>query len=775
MSKRSRTRTASAEQPAAIEFSTTSIAIIWALFFSRWLTTTEGSAQGETLWLTTIGLAACAAFALWNFRTWQQAPALTRFDVAVLMLCGAHVLAAIIAVLSDGRQRSTVNMLWEWTNVAAVYFVLRQTLKSELRVVFLQTMIAFVLALVAYGMWQHYVWYPSNIAEYSETRQELDELEALAISGRASSTDQRRLRELQSQFVTQGVPLDGPRRGLFERRLRDSTEPLGFFALTNTFAGLQAILFVMLAGLAAHQLFRMRPASGRFWTAAICVCLVAPAVYSLLLTKSRTAMCAAVAGLITLAFVAWLRSRSTGNLRGAFVLAIALLLIGGALVAGAAVSGSIDAEVISEAPKSFEYRLQYWTATGQVIRQDFLFGTGPGNFRDNYLRHKLAVSSEEIADPHQMLLDVAANAGIPGVIGLLTLIGFLIRNVLSSIATNVASSTSDVSNSAEPTSTHGYMAIVFSGLLIVATEFVFEGAFNVHVMSVCAIAVAILFVLRKLPVTTCRQLSHAEITILSGSLVAILVHLSGAGGIAMPAIIGAVFALGALVDSAAAVESDSEQSTATSAPTRAWLVIACVYAFALLGCAKTAFVPVLESQSLLATADYELTLTGNGVRAQTLYREASEVDPLSYEPWSRLADLEFQRWQNTRDDAAFDESIRLANEALRRAPEMPALSWQIARMWSVRLKFERNPEIAEPALASLKTALAGYPTQPAWNAEYAIALSLCGKTHEATEAARKTITLDDLNRSAGHIDRYLPKAVRLDQEALVEEIPLTTE
>ena len=54
-----------------------------------------------------------------------------------------------------------------------------------------------------------------------------------------------------------------------------------------------------------------------------------------------------------------------------------------------------------------------WKATGTA------FGTGPGNFGAYYLHEKLPQASEEVKDPHQWLLEIAATVGFPGAAALL--------------------------------------------------------------------------------------------------------------------------------------------------------------------------------------------------------------------------------------------------------------------------------------------------------------------------------------------------------------------
>ena len=68
----------------------------------------------------------------------------------------------------------------------------------------------------------------------------------------------------------------------------------------------------------------------------------------------------------------------------------------------------------AKAAKSFGYRLQYWQATMRMIAEHPLAGCGPGNFQDAYTAYKLPEASEEVADPHNFLLEVWATAGTRG-------------------------------------------------------------------------------------------------------------------------------------------------------------------------------------------------------------------------------------------------------------------------------------------------------------------------------------------------------------------------
>ena len=85
--------------------------------------------------------------------------------------------------------------------------------------------------------------------------------------------------------------------------------------------------------------------------------------------------------------------------------------------------GGLDVEVLSEASKSLGYRGQYWRSTVEMIADHPIMGCGPGHFQDAYTRYKLPEASEEIADPHNFLLEVWATAGTPAMLAMVAALG----------------------------------------------------------------------------------------------------------------------------------------------------------------------------------------------------------------------------------------------------------------------------------------------------------------------------------------------------------------
>ena len=765
-------------------------AVVWGLLLARWFVPTEGTAEGDTLWLTSLTLAAAAGFCWWMSRVSFERFRFEKLDVAVWLLCGAHVLSALIVIVTEGNKRAATNMLWEWLGIAVMFSLMRQTITSHSRTKFLRTMLVVTTALTCYGIWQPTFWYPSNVREYEELRAELDSVEAssdLSLQERI-----KRQRELRAEFVSQGIPLSGPQQKLFEIRLRDSKEPLGFFALTNTFSGFMAMTLVLLTGTLLNWLL---PAAtddesksvGKIprVPVAVVVSVFLLVAYCLFLTKSRSAWGGSLVGLGTLICLLIARSKSGANLkrmlRIVIIGAVALALLAGLAIA----TGALDVEVLSEASVSLRYRMEYWTSTWDVIVDHPLFGTGPGNFRDNYLRHKLPQASEEIADPHQFMLDVAANAGAIGLLGLgafLAILGRLVWPLCRPRKETTAAELTNDSATEVDSNAASRSAIFVAGIAIVAGEWLFSARVSWHVCSICLLAVGLDFllstVLTRSKSDSERSGTQLKIPALSvvAATVAIFVHLSASGGIAMPAVIGVVLAFAAVlsVDSAALFPPGrDETSTADSnlscksetnvigvVPLNGSCLNAALFGgLAAVGCAMTAFSPVMQSSSLLQLADYE-AVSGQPVRRViSLYNSAAKADTLSSEPYTRMSQYYLHQWKQTRDPEHFDRSIENAEKARALSPHSPQITHDIGYAWLVRatLSSPKNESAITSAVAELQNALKMYPTHPTWTAETAQAFELAGQSGKAAETAGRALELDGLNRNAGHEDRYLPE------------------
>jgi len=830
-------------------------ALVWSLLFARWLLPTEGGAQGETLWLTSLTLFA-AALVCWirsrsgwvsdptasdrNVGTESQPTAaarrsLTKLDFAALLLCGSHVFAALLVLIDGGNRRTAINLGWEWLSLAVLFLLLRHSGHSPLRPVLVRAVTAIWIALAGYGIWQHAIWYPATLQSYEQARSKYDAAFSAATSPNAPAAAQQELRQATADLTARGVPLSGPSRELFERRLRDSQEPLGFFALANSFAGCLSVIVVLLTVLLVRSLLssakvastsataqsanpaRAGPASpaGRRRVIRVLAILLPLLLTTacLILTKSRTAWCGTLAGLALAAGLSFFGNRSELSLRRGILIAGGLLIAIGGLATATTLTGGLDPNVIREAPKSLKYRLEYWSGSLAVVAEHPMLGVGPGQFRDAYLKHKLPESSEEIADAHQAVLDVWANAGLPALLGLLGVVVFSGVNIVKrgrsheSGWTGLERGTSEApasGNSLQPTlvlpaqsspghpagsDLTGLLAILIAFGIVLAANFILEAHINSHALTVGIAAVACWWLLKPVFASSRLDASHFTLPLggsrgttgegavwrnveqqtfatrtfhvaVSSGLVALLVHLQGAGGIAMPAVVGLLLLLAVLTDADTPQVPTASGTASAERPPRwtletYWSTSAVVTAVLSVVCSLTAFVPDQSRRSLLAAGDYEAAQGRAVPQAERLYHEAAQADVLSPEPWLRLSELAFRQWSTTGSEPEFDRGLEAARQAINRSPRTASFKHHLGHWLLDRAERENDPNRAHQSVEWLAQAVAGYRTEPQWLADLALAQHAAGDTQHAAATAKKALDLDALNRKAGHIDRYL--------------------
>jgi hypothetical protein len=322
-------------------------------------------------------------------------------DVAVIALLAAVGVSAWY-MASHGNPRATINAAWQWANVALLYLMVRQLVRtdSEIRAL-CAAMLGLATALAVLAGYQFFVTMPQTVAQYRADPEAV-------------------LREAGVD-----APAGSPERKLFEDRL-ESTEPTATFALANSLAGFTVPWLIVALGI-VWDVWRRRNCSehgpfrrvtdaracpifggvGRSLIAAAACCLAL--AFCLLLTKSRTAVLATGVGCAALGWE-YLRSGRRVDWR----IPLAVLALFAITIVGAAVAGAFDWLVLSEAPKSLLYRFEYWQATLQMIADHPWLGCGPGNFQQYYTLYKLPEASETIADPHNFLLEVWATVGTLG-------------------------------------------------------------------------------------------------------------------------------------------------------------------------------------------------------------------------------------------------------------------------------------------------------------------------------------------------------------------------
>lgn len=707
--------------------------LILAIFLSRFFCVAESAAQGDTLWIVFAWFVALMGWLIVASRSPQILFRPQWIDFCVALFAGGHIVAALIVIATSGDKRSAINLAWEWAGLLVGWFLLRvecqrKAFRNEIYI----GILAAGSTVAGLGLYQHYVDFVQLSSKYGPLFDRLRGLDPLSPEAAA----------VKKALAADQIPVDGPALILFEKRLRDSHEPLGLFALANNLGGLLAVCFVLVLSLVVHD-WRRTDRGGLLrrigW--AILLALIG---WCLLLTKSRTAWIGAVVGITCWTILSkgyqFTRGRAVG-----IAIVVALLLVAGL---GLSRFGGLDKQVITEAPKSLRYRLQYWAATVKMIEHHFLFGVGPGQFRSQYLFYKLPEASEEISDPHNLFLDVAANAGLLAITGLVGICAWLVLTLLRGTKESETSVESD--GDSEQWMVRAVW--VFTGLAWMA---VLITNYDDRLLVLLPIAIAVSSWLRLcfvLKPADERWIRIASIAAASG----LIIHLMGAGGIAMPAITMLLLSLVAVT--VASSPETAQMAKLSSRSLLAGCTFGLVAASALL---LIAIIPVHRTQS--ETVEGDLRIQRGDIRgADAAYESAGLADIYASDPWQRRAELAYQRVLSDRfqSNGLFETAVSLLREAEKRNPANPQDDRTLGQWWFERWKRTHDLADAKESIQNYRRAWEGYPTNAILMAEYAIALEAAGETQAAVEMAKKSLKQDQLNHSMTHVDRYLPDTLR---------------
>jgi hypothetical protein len=670
-------------------------------------------------------------------------------DAAVLLLVGWHTIAALW-VLDRGSPRPAVNMLWEWIAYGLCYLLARQLIvrRREMRAVVV-VMIAVAVTLAVYGLYQ-YLW------ELPATRAEFEKHPDAA------------LRDSQLWFEPGSREFE-----LFRARL-DTFRPMATFALTNSLAGYLAPWLVVTAGIGMIVGWSAR--RWRSWLAVV-VCAV-PVATCLYLTGSRTAQAATFLGVLLLALWWLLRGGARSGWRLGAAVAVGLMIYYFVLAAASVVA---DAGIFPEASKSFGYRIQYWQSTLRMIADHPMVGCGPGNFQSTYTQYMLPEASEEIADPHNFVMEVWATAGTPALVALLAVLGSFAYALLRggrlqpsaarqpevSRTTGQADATRHVLGGAAC----GFLLSVPVGQMSAAPPSVVDVVhLLVHDLPASLrlpewlrlpasaeaaapelwVPAVVLFGLPVAAVTVLLFWEWIHDGPLTPSLPAIgvvvlLVNLLAAGAMGFPGVFGTFWVLVAIgLNLTGASRSFAVPRSAALAALAAAMALA-------LSCSATAFSPVLRSQTAVRLAQRD---PGH---AEQHLRDAADADPMAAAPRRYLAQRAFDHWLESGNEAAFDDFEAWMAAALDRAPRS-ASTWRMAadRYWQAVVEGGRDDALPK-AVSAYRRAVDLYPSSALLRTRLAVALRRAGDETGFRQQAGMALKLD---AQTPHRDRKLDPRVR---------------
>ena len=674
-----------------------------ALFVVRPLFPSESAAfEGDGLPLVMLWIALATFWMLGAIGWAEFRVRFGCFDAAVLALAVLHTIAGVAAA-AHLSPRPAVNVLWEWIGLGLAYFLARQFIvtRREARAAVV-AMIALAASLSSYGLYQYCYEMPRTRAEYAA-----DPDAAMRAAGMS-------------------FPPGSPQRKLFEDRLA-STEPIATFALTNSLAGYLVPWLVVAAGIVAGS------SSGRV---RVVLCMI-PVAACLLLTKSRSGYAAAVFGFLLVGMLCRRQKLRIGWKLPAVVATIATILVAAAILAG-----GLDREVLSEASKSLGYRVQYWQSTMRMIGDKPLLGCGPGNFQFAYTRYKLPEASEEVADPHNFLLEVWATAGTPAMLAMLAALACFAWKVYprsNGLHGNVPEAESDV---AIPNGDlHVYGGAVCG----------FLAAIPLGQMSAGPPGLASVFI--GLPAAVaCIALLHGWVdngrlpgVLPAIGLSALLVNLLAAGGIGFPGVAGSLWLLAAL---GLNESSDVAPRSLPRGVALGGLIVAITLAVT---CYQSAYGPVLRCQGFLRLAE------SNPADARQHLAAAAESDPLSARPWRQLTAITFGAW---RQDASAEKFRRFetCNATVLQLEPNSSTAWASSADWYAKAFAETGQkEHIDRAVQHYRRAVQLYPNNGMHWAKLALAHRAAGNEAAFRDAADGALRLDKLTP---HKEKKLPSGLR---------------
>lgn len=195
----------------------------------------------------------------------------------------------------------------------------------------------------------------------------------------------------------------------FEHRLH-SQDVRGFLTTSNSTGSFLLLCLFACLGLLVQTLRQMQ-SSARAAAAVLYTLIILIVAYGLFLCKSRGAM---VSGALCL--FGWLVCLLGGSKLWPYrkILFLIGILLAAGLLGLAVHYGIVHGRL--PGPNALLVRWQYWQSTCRLIADRPLLGVGGGNFTIWYPLYKIPAAPEMVRDPHNFILSIASQYGLPGAV-----------------------------------------------------------------------------------------------------------------------------------------------------------------------------------------------------------------------------------------------------------------------------------------------------------------------------------------------------------------------
>jgi hypothetical protein len=672
------------------------------------------------LWLLT-----AAVWTIWPLLQKKTLPGIrfSRIDFAVYAFFTFVCLSILWNLLPGhgGAARPSLNMLSVWFGMAAAWFLLRQIrYDAQTVTAVFGVVLAVMLAQAILGLHQQFIGIPNILRQFNA-----DPGKTIAQIDASIKPDTPDWDRLVSRLKTAG--------------------PMGTYPMTNSLGGLLGCWFIFLLGfLILPSYSPLRPESVYVrWgliimTGIILVCFV--------LTKCRSGIVAVAVGLALLAFL--LLRRRLGNQLILAALAVAAVLT----VAAFATSGK---SLVTGAERSLGFRLEYWQASLGMIQDTPVFGCGSGNFKQTYTRYKLPQASEEVSDPHNFVIEIAAVSGLPALLLFVTIFVFI-------GAVNIRAAPIRERKHIQSLPDGRGFDLRFYGGGLFGCWLAFFLSFNTEAgMDFLApVFTAVTFPVVGLIFR--RSDREIPLSLIAVALTVLCVHLLAAGGVSVTSTAICLWLF-------AAVLAHRQENTEIGLRS-ARIGIAVFLMTAIVFVHQTGLKPILGAASPAMLAEEE----SDGFRRIALLRQAVQADPWSSAIRERLAAELFQFWlQRPGDPMRKTEMLEVQRQAVRLMPRSATLRFVFAERLNFMFEKTGNPELKAAALEYYHDAIELYPNFAKFRAPYALLLwKTAGESRKKQEEALRQRDLAlQFDGIMPHADQKLTPEQRLllDRKNFVSE------
>ncbi|MCL2742331.1 MAG: O-antigen ligase family protein [Planctomycetaceae bacterium] len=588
--------------------------------------------------------------------------------------------------------RPAFNQQSVWFAACALWFLLRQTLCSEkIITAAFQTLLAVFFSLALLGVYQYTVDIPQMKREFNAA---------------------------PAATVRKIDPSIEPGTTSFERladRIRTAV-PMGTYPLSNTFGGILAVGVIAAVGFLVP----------RRRTTFLLLSFILLFVFFMII-KCRSAYIAALFGIICIVFPMLIKRWNISPVK-AVVLSICIFLLP---LPSLLFFQSQGKDIIAGAKQSLGFRLEYWTASMGIIQDYPVFGCGSGNFKQTYTKYKLPQSCEEISDPHNFAVEIAAVAGIPALLAFLAAVGSVLY--LSQVRKNKEDTGNDSSGSCYKHCYYGGLAGCWAAFLI---SFLTEVPMDITAPLAATLAFPLTALLTE---RFCKSNEVIPSSLFAVLVLVLLIHLSAAGGISVVnTLFMLLFFCAVIVNRAKNEPLESKDVLSITYGAIVILCIAAVFVYCL------GFRPVLTAFSYLEQAASEFDIN----RRIELLEKAAEADKFSAALQEQLVQNYYSLWLRNPLLPLEEKMFEHQEKTFRLMQRSAMLRFSAAERMNIAYHqttdAEKRKQFLDKALRWYSEAVERYPNYASLRAPFALLLWEADRKDEALQQRDKALQIDDI-------------------------------